>query len=404
MSETSPARVPQLDGLRGIAILLVIGLHYLNDSRHGAFGTFLYRFGSTFRMGWSGVDLFFVLSGFLIGGILLDARESMNYFRTFYLRRLHRIVPIYYAWVTLYAVTTLWIGGWFSPLLPLDPGATKLLPVYYLFLQNYVGLLHGSLAWFWLTVAWSLGIEEQFYLVAPPLIRYLRIERLKRVLLFTLVAAPVLRAALYFLMPERRFGIYVWMPCRADSLAVGMLAAILWKEGHVRSWYAAYRREFYVGLGVLGSALPFFVKWLFSPYAFWMGTIGYSWLALFFTGLLLLSLLEGGGLWARFLRLRFLREMGCLSYCMYLIHLLLLGVCHAWILRAVPRVDDLPGAAVTLLAFLLTYGFAKISWVFFERPLVKRGHAFQYIFRESEREWKGLKRQETMSGRTGTTA
>ena len=75
-----------------------------------------------------------------------------------------------------------------------------------------------------------------------------------------------------------------------------MLAAILWKEGYVRSWYASHHREFYAGLGVLGSAFPFFVKWLFSPYAFWMGTIGYPWRALFITGLLLLSLLEGGGL------------------------------------------------------------------------------------------------------------
>ena len=66
-SPAAPARILQLDGLRGIAILLVISLHYLNDSAHGAFGSLLYRFGSAFRLGWIGVDLFFVLSGFLIG-------------------------------------------------------------------------------------------------------------------------------------------------------------------------------------------------------------------------------------------------------------------------------------------------------------------------------------------------
>ena len=103
----TPVRIPQLDGLRGIAILLVIALHYLNDSEHGAFGSFLYRFGCAFRLGWAGVDLFFVLSGFLIGGILLEARESVNYFRTFYLRRFFRILPIYYLWVTLFAIAAL---------------------------------------------------------------------------------------------------------------------------------------------------------------------------------------------------------------------------------------------------------------------------------------------------------
>ena len=81
-SPAPPARILQLDGLRGIAILLVISLHYLNDAAHGAFGSLLYRFGSAFRLGWIGVDLFFVLSGFLIGGILLDAGKE-EHFRTF---------------------------------------------------------------------------------------------------------------------------------------------------------------------------------------------------------------------------------------------------------------------------------------------------------------------------------
>ena len=88
------SRIAQLDGLRGIAILLVLGLHYLADSNHGPFGSFIYRFGCAFRLGWAGVDLFFILSGFLIGGILLEVRGADNYFSAFYIRRLHRIVPV----------------------------------------------------------------------------------------------------------------------------------------------------------------------------------------------------------------------------------------------------------------------------------------------------------------------
>jgi peptidoglycan/LPS O-acetylase OafA/YrhL len=381
-------RIPELDGLRGIAILLVLTLHYLSDGSQDVFGTLLYRFCSAFRLGWAGVDLFFVLSGFLIGGILLDARESQNYFRTFYLRRLCRIVPIYYVWVTAYAVAVLFAGTYFSALLPVDLHSANYLPAYYLFIQNYISLQHGSLGWFWLAVAWSLGVEEQFYLVAPPLIRYLSAVRLKQVLVGTLVAAPLLRAVLYFLWPGGRFAMFVWMPCRADSLAVGVLAAVLWKEGSICVWYRTHRRMLMGGLILFGGSLPAFTKWLPSPYGLWMGVFGYSWLAVFFAGLLLLAVLESGGLWSRFLRWGFLREMGCLSYCIYLIHLLLLGLCHAWILHAAPRVTDLAGAAVTLLAAVLTYGLAKCSWLFFEGPIVRRGHAFRYVIGQN---WRGTK-------------
>src|SRR5271155_835486 len=112
------------------------------------------------------------------------------------------------------------------------------------------------------------------------------------------------------------------MPCRADSLAMGMLVALLWREGRIQARYAAHRSSFYVLLAILASPIPFCIKWFFSPYLFWMGFIGYSWLALLFACLLALSLLEPHGAWSRNLQRPFLREMGRLSYCVYLIHLL----------------------------------------------------------------------------------
>jgi len=129
-------RVPQLDGLRGVAILLVISLHYLNDSEHGAFGSFLYRFGCAFRLGWSGVDLFFVLSGFLIGGILLDARRAENYFSVFYTRRLFRILPLFYAWLSLFAVVSLFFGRFLSRYLPVLSADFRLLPSIFFFCKT----------------------------------------------------------------------------------------------------------------------------------------------------------------------------------------------------------------------------------------------------------------------------
>jgi peptidoglycan/LPS O-acetylase OafA/YrhL len=373
-------RVPQLDGLRGVAILLVISLHYLNDSEHGAFGSFLYRLGSAFRLGWAGVDLFFVFSGFLIGGILLDARRAENYFSAFYVRRFFRILPLFYTWVCLFAATSLFFGPFFSHYLPVLTSDFRLLPIYFLFLQNYFTLTHSSLAWYWLAPAWSLGVEEQFYLISPPLVRVLSIARLKTVLFATLGFAPLLRTALLLLWPASRSGVSAWMPCRADSLAIGVLAAILWRQGIIQNWYAAHRTAFYVILAVLSSAIPVFTKWLFAPDTFWMASLGLSWLAFFYVDLLLWCLLEPRGLWSRLLQCSFLREMGRLSYCIYLIHLLLLGLCHALLRHQRPSIATLSAASISLLALLLTLLLAKFSWHFFEHPLIHRGHIRKYKF------------------------
>src|SRR5579859_1738120 len=110
------ARIPELDGLRGVAISLVVLFHsfsYGPPPGHHPIGiirrtfVFLERF---FAIGWTGVDLFFVLSGFLIGGILLDVRPSPNYFKTFYLRRFFRIIPVYYLWIVLYLMVVAAFG------------------------------------------------------------------------------------------------------------------------------------------------------------------------------------------------------------------------------------------------------------------------------------------------------
>lgn len=97
-------RIPELDGVRGLAILLVIFYHYTNGEALTRANGLAYYVERSASFGWSGVNLFFVLSGFLIGGILMDARGSRSFFRTFYIRRFFRIIPIYYLWIWLYIV------------------------------------------------------------------------------------------------------------------------------------------------------------------------------------------------------------------------------------------------------------------------------------------------------------
>ena len=152
-------RIPALDGLRGIAILLVLMYHSVCRGR----SRLPWPVHAAGRLTWTGVDLFFVLSGFLIGGILLDAKASPRYFNTFYIRRVYRIFPLYFL-VTgfvllLYARFHLQPAEWHGPLPWLR---------YLTFTANavYPGITD-------LGMMWSLCIEEQFYLVIPFVIRFL---------------------------------------------------------------------------------------------------------------------------------------------------------------------------------------------------------------------------------------
>src|ERR1700746_660274 len=163
-------RIPALDGLRGTAILLVLLRHAIfgvtsvqGIEAHSRFASFVIACG---QLSWSGVDLFFVLSGFLIGGILLDVRASPNYFKTFYIRRIFRIVPLYYPWLFCLIGLLFFSGSAFqkqSAHLGIDWRTWG----HFLFLQNLWTNHYSTLADWWLGVTWSLAIEEQFYLAAP---------------------------------------------------------------------------------------------------------------------------------------------------------------------------------------------------------------------------------------------
>src|SRR6266403_5622540 len=190
-------RIPELDGLRGVAIALVLLWHFVFIPIEAAPGTFWSYFQATGRLTWSGVDLFFVLSGFLIGGILLDSRDSPNYFRTFYKRRFFRIVPLY--GVMLF--TALMVGrgeidAWIPTL------------SYFAFLQN---LWMARFATFGVLLAatWSLAIEEQFYLTLPAVIHFVDPRWIIGTLVAGIVAAPATRIAVGHIWPRHVLGAYV---------------------------------------------------------------------------------------------------------------------------------------------------------------------------------------------------
>jgi peptidoglycan/LPS O-acetylase OafA/YrhL len=362
-------RILELDGLRGIAILSVVLLHYVSDSAGGDFGSFLYRFKAAFRLGWSGVDLFFVLSGFLIGGILLDARESSSYFKVFYVRRAFRILPIYFAWLALYPVAATILSRWPLSWIPVSPDVIKKLPLYVVFLQSYVALPHMTLGWYWLTATWSLAIEEQFYLVSAPLVRFLDTRKLLIMLLATIAVSPFLRVWMHsYLLPI----------CRSDALAIGIILAVAWRDDSARKWMSSHPRALYVALAVLAAPLPIFVKWFPSPETRFAAAVELQWVEFFFAVLILVVLVDRGGRIARIARWKFLREMGRLSYCMYIINLAVLALFHGIVLRGLPSIGTVQGATVTIVSFLALIGIAEISAKVFEGPLLNIGHRFRY--------------------------
>jgi peptidoglycan/LPS O-acetylase OafA/YrhL len=370
-------RIPELDGLRGVAIILVIVYHYFYHDpgpNHHPVGLLanIYAYSERyFGLGWSGVDLFFVLSGFLIGGILLDVRNSPRYFRTFYLRRLHRIVPAYYAWIGLFLVAMIFASHILS---------VKQLMALILFLQNFRPWYFHPIAESWFVPAWSLAVEEQFYLVAPLLIWKLSERRLYKLLSGVILLAPVLRVWVHyhFPSPPGQMGLaYTLMPCRADALAIGILTALLWRHLDFRAWL-----DDHGNLSLYSTAAFFAVFALIGPRyhsseSLLMQSVGFTWIALLCAMILILILSRPSGLITKIMRLRWLREIGLVSYCLYLIHT---AVLFGWesILAIAPHAPPWLVVPLNAVPALIAYGIAILSWRFFESPLLRRGHEFKY--------------------------
>ena len=369
-------RIPELDGLRGLAIFLVILCHYVGNADHIRLGLWIHRALSVFTVGWSGVDLFFVLSGFLIGGILLDARTSPHYFRAFYMRRVFRILPLYYAWTLLFGIFVL-LALWLAPgRTPLTSRDLLQVPLHLLFLQDFwIGMQRWP--WIWFVVTWSLAVEEQFYLLAPFLIRYISIRKLMRLLVFIIAIAPLLRFVIYR-WTGNPFSAGIPMPCRADALAWGILLAVAWRQPSFRTFLASHstllsRTVLCLFLGV--AALSW---WLARPPGTVTLTIGITWLAAFYSCLVLLVLSRSGGRIAATMRWRWLGKLGAISYCVYILHDTFNQIAHRLLLHSEPQLYDLRGLAVTLLALVLTIALAALSMRYFEDPLIRRGHRYSY--------------------------
>ncbi len=338
------------------------------------------------RSGWVGVDLFFVLSGFLITGILYEARGTEHAFRNFYMRRVLRIFPLYYG---VLAVLFL-VGprlGWFD-----TPGLEALYRrqgYLWTYTTNFYTAWTGRMAFKvdWLNVGhfWSLAIEEHFYLFWPFLVLHLERKRLVGVCAGIILVAPLLRLILT-LGGASWVTPYSFTLCRMDALALGALIAILSRGSAGMGPLVRWSRWVAVGSGVLLAAV-FVVRRGIHPFDRWIHSFGFSLLALFFGSVLVLVVTSSPrGVLGRVFGSRLLRAYGKYSYAIYVYHKVLESFVTRWGLHA--RLGTLlgsrlaGGAAATVVLAFFFLGLGWVSWQVYEKQFLKLKRHFAYVVPE----------------------
>lgn len=354
MADMVPRHIRALDGIRGFAVILVFCFH--------AFGTGMALdspispiFQWAFLRCWIGVDLFFVLSGFLITSILLRTGDAANYYRVFYGRRALRILPLYYL---------VMFGGMLA--LHVHP-PLRFQIWYWLNLSNLVSAFQPMLIPC-LSHYWSLAIEEQFYFAWPAVVRKVSSKTLARLSLAAIFSCLVLRNLPTVLAWDHRWPdlVYRLTPFRIDTLCGGaLLAVVIYRKVELDKF------RWFLRTGCATGAAIFVISSLSSDGVLRFGLTG---LTLCFTSLLAL-VLNPENWTARFFANGFLRRMGMYSYCFYLIHIFVLihrpfvlrMLMRAHLTSTIPHVTDILVAAIL---FASTFALCAISYKFFESPIL----------------------------------
>jgi len=354
-----------LDGVRGLAVTLVFLFHasiyWTMDlwTRLGILGYVANR-------GLIGVDIFFVLSGFLITGILLKAKAARNYYSSFYARRAFRIFPLYYAAVAIFFLLSAFRH---------DVYPAKIQIFYWLNLSSWYSAFRPDPIF--LTHFWTLANEEQFYFVWPLLVRRLSHRVLIAVCAIMLPLQYVLRMAPQSqMMNHFHHEMLHRLPVfHSEGLFLGSLLAILFFERRVNVKHLPYLRV----LTVVSLVLTWASMTVRFSNVLWIVRLQYTLLAIASaSGIALLVASPSGGLSWLFQR-RGLRILGRYSFCIYIIHIPVILTLHHHLSRYVAFRDS---SLVGLVTLFLIYGFtvliAAISWRYFEEPILALKRHFMY--------------------------
>jgi peptidoglycan/LPS O-acetylase OafA/YrhL len=345
-------RLSGIDGLRAVAVIGVVLFH---ANLVGA------------ELGWAGVELFFVISGFLITRILLKLRSDPRYLQIFYTRRALRILPVYY-FVLLASVFVAVVGR--TPLASLD------LPFYLVYIQNYFPqiptYMSGGVP---LTShTWTLAVEEQFYWAWPLVVLLLGPRSLRAVVVACVVGAPIARV-LMLLATGNPYTVIATLPAQVDALGVGAALALAERAGvavdRVRRYAVVAIAAGAVLVATLvltgGGLAPFGVepRWAASP----VNSLLLTGFAALFGGVVGLTVF-GGGRAVRILNWRPLVHIGRISYGLY-IYNPLARLLASLVFAFSGRPATFESAGEIVLGTVLTYVLAAASWRYLETPFLR---------------------------------
>lgn len=362
-------RSAELDGLRGLAILLVLIWHYVSSQLGPYSGSMGMQIKHIFGLAWTGVDLFFVLSGFLLSTILMRNREQPGTLKVFYIRRALRIIPLYTLLLVAYQVVR---HAWLEPM---NSGHQWLyanaMPFwsYATFTQNIFMASGNTSGAHFLGITWSLAVEEQFYLLLPLFILVLRPAWFPWVAVGCILSAPLIRFWLYGAGVDA----FVCSIARLDALMLGALAA--WAVRHTppgTRWLRTDKLWSLLWMMFGGMTL---MTWMPGV----LGVFNHLWAGAFYATLLLLAVQQHQQAWlARFLRSRVLVRLGLISYGVYLSHQAISGLMHSYFMGRFPAITGLESAAVTCAALVLTLVVSLVAHHFVERPAIQYGRRWRY--------------------------
>lgn len=355
---------PALDALRGLAILLVLLHHYF----------------SSFQIGWIGVDLFFVLSGFLITEILLKESFSKAHILRFYARRALRILPVYYGILVLFFLTSPFLFSDHRPHSTYQYYQTNQI-WFWTFLQNWLYIKKGPPPEPYLSHFWSLAVEWQFYLAWPLVLHLAKKHNVLRAVIVSLIALSItVRVYLYLHYPDAVENYYNNTICRMDSLLIGSFLAVHLAEGKT------FSRMLLCLFTVLCLSLLLICGFVFNYLNndnVLMATVGYTVFALFFMSLLYWVLTIPALKRTTIPPLNFL---GTISYGMYVYHLpvyltvaaILPSLMHRFFAASIDRYS------VVLISFALTVSISAASYQLFEKPMLRlKGHNWRALYRRT---------------------
>ena len=364
----SQRKLVALDGVRGLAIVAVMLTHI--SLQQVALSPML---RGSFALGWSGVDLFFVLSGFLITGILLDTRQCANYFRSFYARRVLRIFPLYYGFLTFALLVFPYVV---SPDYMPAPSHRWL---YVCYVANW--LPHAQ--WHVLSHFWSLCVEEQFYFIWPLLVLLVGPRRLLPFIL-TLEVTLICGRSWWLWSHSQVATVYGSTVFRVDGLLLGAACAVLVRQFRLQQ--RAVGALPWIALLFLATFVGGYHRLSHSGRHLFTNSIGFALLAISFAAFVLYAALaEGEPGWRQsWLHWKPLVLFGKYSYGIYVFHYPIFYFAERFSHRLPYAIHQSAWFAYVLIALesATTFAVAALSYNFFEKRFLALKDRFAPVYRQ----------------------